>query len=65
MPGVWSRTSDEPVDKLLRLLKKQVERAGILYDLKRREAYLKPSVKKTLKSREARRKAAKEKRKKV
>lgn len=61
MPGVVVRFDDEPIDKLLRVFKKQVERAGLMYDIKKREHYLKPSVKKVLKSREARRRAAKDK----
>jgi len=60
MPGVVVRFDDEPIDKLLRVFKKQVERAGLMYDIKKREHYLKPSVKKVLKSREARRRASKD-----
>jgi len=60
MPGVYVRHDDEPVDKLLRVLKKQVEKAGIMYDIKRKEHFVKPSVAKTLKSRTARKRAAKE-----
>ena len=63
MPGVVG--NDDPVDKLLRLFKKQIERAGLMYDIKKKEYYQKPSAKKVLKSREARRRAAKERRKKI
>jgi len=61
MPGVYARSSDEPVDKLLRVLKKQVERAGIMFDLRKKEHYVKPSVAKTIKSRKARVRVRKEK----
>jgi len=61
MPGVVA-FNDEPIEKLLRIFKKQVERAGLMYDVKKKEYYQKPSVKKVLKSREARRRAAKERR---
>ena len=61
MPGVVVHT-DGPIDKILRLFKKQVERAGLMYDVKKKEHYQKPSVRKVLKSREARRRAAKERR---
>ncbi|MEK7703888.1 MAG: 30S ribosomal protein S21 [Myxococcota bacterium] len=36
----------EPVDKLLRRFKKKVEAAGILKEVRRREFYLKPSIRK-------------------
>jgi len=62
MPGV-TNFNDDNVDKLIRLLKKQVERAGLMYDIKKKEYYQKPSVKKTVKSREARRRVARDKRK--
>jgi len=61
MPGVFARGSDEPIDKLLRLLKKQIERAGTMRDLKKKEYHVKPSVAKTLKSRSAQKRAIKEK----
>jgi len=54
MPGVIN-FGDDPVDKMLRIFKKQVERAGLMYEIKKKEYYQKPSVKKILKSREARR----------
>lgn len=63
MPGVVAFSADEPVEKMLRILKKQVERAGLMYDLKKKEYYSKPSVRKTIKSREARRRANKERKK--
>ena len=63
MPGVFARGSDEPIDKLLRLLKKQIERAGIMRDLKKKEYHVKPSVAKTIKSRAAQKRAIKERNK--
>ena len=33
MPGVYVRYEDESVDKLLKVLKKQVERAGTIYPI--------------------------------
>jgi len=64
MPGIYSRFDDEPIDKLLRLLKKQVEKAGLMYDIRKKEYHVKPSVAKTLKSRAARKRVEKERRKK-
>ena len=43
MPGVIGRPG-EPLDKLMRIFKKQVEKAGILGDLKKKMHYEKPSV---------------------
>ena len=60
MPGV-TNFNDDPVEKLLRIFKKQTERAGLMYDLRKKEYHQKPSVKKTIKSREARRRARKDK----
>jgi small subunit ribosomal protein S21 len=59
MPGIFARGTDEPVDKLLKLLKKQIERSGLMYDIKKREYYVKPSVAKVLKSRTARKRLKK------
>lgn len=61
MPGIYVRHDDEPIDKLLRLFKKQVERAGIMFEMKKKEFYAKPSISKTLKSRKARARVRKEK----
>ncbi len=36
----------EPVEKLLRRFKKKVEAAGILKEVRRREFYVKPSIRK-------------------
>jgi small subunit ribosomal protein S21 len=43
----------EPVEKALRRFKKKVEAAGILKDVRRREFYLKPSIRKKEKQRSA------------
>ena len=43
MPGIRLRDG-EPIDGALKKLKRQIEKAGIISDLKRREAYEKPSV---------------------
>ena len=44
---------DKPVEKALRRFKKKVEAAGILKDVRRREYYLKPSIRKKEKRRAA------------
>jgi len=48
---------DEPIDKALRRFKKECQKAGILAELRRREFYEKPSVRKKRKIEAARRKA--------
>lgn len=65
MPGVFARGDEEPIDKLLRILKKQIEKAGLMQDLRKREYFVKPSVAKTMKSRAARKRARKEKAKRA
>ncbi|OGR10233.1 MAG: 30S ribosomal protein S21 [Deltaproteobacteria bacterium RIFOXYB12_FULL_58_9] len=40
----------EHIDKLMRRFKKKVEASGILKDVRQREHYLKPSVRKKLKT---------------
>lgn len=65
MPGVYARGNDEPIDKLLKILKKQVEKAGLMQDLRKKEYYVKPSVAKTIKSRTARKRVKKEKAKRA
>lgn len=47
---------DESVEEALRRFKHECERNGILKDIKRREFYMAPSVKKKLKMQEIRRK---------
>ncbi len=43
MPGIKAR-DNEPVDRLLKQFKKQVEKAGIMSELKKRQHYEKPSI---------------------
>jgi len=43
----------EPLEKALKKFKRRVEQAAILKEIKKREVFLKPSVKKKLKSRAA------------
>ena len=44
MPGVKVRDG-EPIEKALKFFKKQVEKAGVISDVRKREYYEKPSVK--------------------
>ena len=48
--------NNEPIDKALRRFKKECQKAGILTELRRREYYEKPSVRKKRKVEAARRK---------
>lgn len=43
----------EVIEKALRRFKRKVEQAGILKEIKKREYYLKPSIKRKLKARAA------------
>jgi len=43
----------EPLEKALRRFKKKVEAAGVLKDVRKREHYLKPSIRKKEKMRAA------------
>jgi small subunit ribosomal protein S21 len=49
MPGVVVG-EDEPFESALRRFKKQLQKSGVLGEVKRRRAYDKPSVKKKKKS---------------
>ena len=62
MPGILVREG-QPIDLILRLLKKQMEKSGVMADLKKRRYYEKPSVKRKKKSALARKRLAKQKRK--
>ena len=62
MPGITVRAG-QPIDLILRLLKKQVEKSGIMRDLKRRRYYEKPSAKRKKKSALARKRLARQNRK--
>ncbi len=58
MPGVKIR-ENESFENALKKFKRQCEKAGILSDLKKREHYEKPSVKKKKKTIAARKRAMK------
>ena len=62
MPGVYLDDSDN-FDISLRRFKKQVEKAGILSELKKRQHYEKPSVQKKKKKAAAKKRLAKKLRK--
>ncbi len=49
MPGVFVR-EDEPFENALRRFKKQIQKSGVLAEVKKRRGYDKPSVKKKKKS---------------
>jgi small subunit ribosomal protein S21 len=53
----------EPIDKVLRIFKKQVEKAGVIGDLKKNQHYEKPSVKRKKKALAAKKRALKKARK--
>lgn len=50
---------NESLDEALRRFKRQVNKAGVLSETKKREFYLKPGLKRKLKAEQARRKARK------
>jgi small subunit ribosomal protein S21 len=58
MPDIKVR-ENEPFEVAMRRFKKQCEKAGILSELKRREYYDKPSVRKKKKAAAARKRAIK------
>lgn len=58
MPGVKVREG-ESFESAMRRFKKQIENAGILSELRKREHYEKPSVKRKKKAIAARKRAAK------
>jgi len=62
LPGVYLEESDN-FDISLRRFKKQVEKAGILSELKKRQHYEKPSVQKKKKKAAAKKRLAKKMRK--
>lgn len=62
MPGVVIRPN-EPLDKMMRVFKKQVEKAGIIGDLKKKMHYEKPSIRLKKKSIAARKRRLKQMRK--
>ncbi|MEA2101422.1 MAG: 30S ribosomal protein S21 [Thermodesulfobacteriota bacterium] len=58
MPGIRVRES-EPFESAMKRFKKQVEKAGVLSEVRKREYYEKPSVKKKKKAIAARKRALK------
>jgi small subunit ribosomal protein S21 len=62
LPGVYLEESDH-FDIALRRFKKQVEKAGILSELKKRQHYEKPSVQRKKKKAAAKKRLAKKMRK--
>ncbi len=62
MPGIVVR-EDESFEDALRRFKKQVQRSGVLGEVKKRRAYDKPSIKKKKKSLRARKRLFKKLRK--
>ncbi|MBG0776458.1 MAG: 30S ribosomal protein S21 [Desulfovibrionaceae bacterium] len=63
MPGVFISDNDMSFDVALRRFKKQVEKAGILSELKKRQHYEKPSVMRKKKKAAARKRLIKKMRK--
>ena len=62
MPGVRLKDGD-PIERALRIFKKQVEKAGIISDLKKHKHYEKPSVRRKKKAMAARKRRLKQIRK--
>ncbi len=58
MPGVINRVG-EPLEKILRIFKKQIEKSGVLADLKKKAHYEKPSIRLKKKSISARKRRIK------
>ena len=56
MPGVRVK-ENEPIESAIRRFKKQCEKAGILAELRKREHYEKPSVRKKKKALAAKKRA--------
>jgi small subunit ribosomal protein S21 len=56
MPGVRVK-ENEPIESAIRRFKKQCEKAGILAELRKREHYEKPSVKRKKKALAAKKRA--------
>ena len=63
MPGIYLTDSDDNFDVALRRFKKQVEKAGILSEIKKRQHYEKPSVMRKKKKAAARKRLLKKMRK--
>lgn len=63
LPGVFLTDEEYNFDIALRRFKKQVEKAGILSEMKKRQCYEKPSVKRVKKEAAARKRLMKKIRK--
>lgn len=63
LPGVYLNEDDYNFDIALRRFKKQVEKAGILSEMKKRQHYEKPSVQRKKKKAAARKRLMKKMRK--
>lgn len=55
----------ESIEEALRRFKRECERNGVLKEIKRREFYISPSMKKKLKAQDARRKMRRVRRRRV
>jgi small subunit ribosomal protein S21 len=62
MPGIKVK-ENEPFDLVLKKFKKQCEKAGILSEVRKREHFEKPSIKRKKKTIAARKRALKKQRK--
>lgn len=62
MPGVRMKEGDN-VERALKVLKKQVEKAGTISELKKRQHYEKPSIRRKKKEAAARKRLMKQLRK--
>ena len=62
MPGITLKVG-QPLEQALRVFKKQIEKGGVLKDLKKKRHFEKPSIRKKKKSKESRRRLVKQNRK--
>ncbi len=62
MPGIKVRDG-ESIDRVLKIFKKQVEKAGVISDVRKREFYEKPSIRRKKKSLAAQKRRIKQMRK--
>ena len=59
MPGIRLREGDS-IERALKIFKKQIEKAGVMSELRKRQHYEKPSVKRKKKSAAARKRSHKQ-----
>jgi len=57
------RVEGRDIEKALRILKREVQKSGLLKELKKRRHYNKPSVRKKIKQAEARKRLSRSKKK--